>query len=147
MRTIALRFSNNFAPEEGTIYGHKALISKFGYVWYGKLGSKVSAKVKNEIMANETPQILLIHSGSNERYWASIDAIQNELPPTDAIPEYYKERAEEFATWFKVLKFEKAPRNVLSHCIVASSGTCLSYASRHSMSPYFIIDYNAEVVS
>ena len=60
MRTIALRFSNNFAPECGTIGAHEELISIVGHVWYGKLGTKVSNKAKNEIMANEKPRILFI---------------------------------------------------------------------------------------
>ena len=142
MRTIALRFSNNFAPVEGTIRAHEAMISKNGYVWYGKLGSKISDKVKSEILSNADPMILLIHSGSLDRYWVRIDAIQNESPPAGEIPAYYRDRAEDFATWFRVRGFEEAPRNILSQCFVASSGTSLSIASRQSMSPYFIIDYN-----
>ena len=34
MNTIALRFAENFAPEEGTIDAHKKLIHEDGYVWY-----------------------------------------------------------------------------------------------------------------
>ena len=37
MRTIALRFSNNFAPEAGTIVEHQEIIAELGFVWYGKL--------------------------------------------------------------------------------------------------------------
>lgn len=144
MRTIALRFSNNFAPIEGTIRAHEAMIFDNGYVWYGKLGSKISAKVKSEILSNTDPMILLIHSGSFGRYWAHIDAIQYESPPTEEIPAYYRDRTEDFATWFKVRRFEEAPRNILSQCFVASSGTSLSFASRQSMSPYFIINYVEE---
>lgn len=44
MRTIALRFSNNFAPEEGTISAHEIVIAEKGFVWYGKLGSRISSK-------------------------------------------------------------------------------------------------------
>ena len=141
MRTIALRFSNIFAPAEGTICAHEAMIIKNGYVWYGKLGSKVSAKVKDDILSDADPMILLIHSGSTGRYWAHIDKIQNETPPTDEIPSYYSNRAGDFATWFRVRRFEEAPRNILSQCFVVSSGTALSSVSRHSMSPYFIITY------
>ena len=142
MRTIALRFSNNFAPEEGTIRAHESVISERGYVWYGKLGTKVSSRAKDDVMANEPPRILLIHSGATGRYWAFIDMINDETPLSEEIPAYYRDRAKDFPTWFRVLKFEEAPRDILSHCFVASSGTSLSIASRHSMSPYFIIDYD-----
>ena len=60
MRTIALRFSNNFAPDEGTIRAHEAVVSERGYVWYGKLGSRISNQAKNAILSNEIPIILLI---------------------------------------------------------------------------------------
>lgn len=141
MKTIALRFSNNFAPPEGTIKAHNAVIEKEGYVWYGKLGNKVSSKTQNDVLENQNPRILLIHSGAVKRYWAYIDRIQIETPPMKVIPVYYQNRTKDFSTWFRVLKFEEAPRDVLSRCFVASSGTPLSTASRHSMSPYFIIDY------
>ena len=144
MRTIALRFSNNFAPDEGTIRAHEAVISDQGYVWYGKLGSRISSRAKNDILSNENPMILLIHSGAAGRYWAFIDMIKDETPPPETIPIYYRDRAKDFSTWFRVLRFEKAPRDILAHCFVASSGASLSNASRHSMSPYFIIDYANE---
>lgn len=141
MRTIALRFSNNFAPVEGTIGAHETVIAEKGYVWYGKLGSRISCKAKADILENDDPRILLIHSGATGRYWAHIDKIQNETPSTDEIPAYYRDRAQDFATWFRVKRFEEAPRNILSQCFVASSGASLSSASRQSMNPYFIIDY------
>lgn len=142
MRTIALRFSNNFAPDEGTISAHSMLISEIGHVWYGKLGARVSNKAKTDILACERPRILLIHSGAVGRYWAYIDKIQNETPPKNEIPEYYRDRAENFATWFRILRFEEAPRNILSQCYVVSSGAPVSVISRSSMSPYYIIDYD-----
>lgn len=80
MNTIALRFADNFAPDMGTIAAHSELIEKYGYVWYGKLGSAVSQKVIDEIMNNNIPKILLIHSGKTGRYWAYIEKIQHEIP-------------------------------------------------------------------
>ena len=140
MRTIALRFSNNFAPDIGTIRAHEELINEKGFVWYGKLGSKISAKVSMDIMKNESPRILLIHSGAAARYWAYIDKTQNEVPELDGIPEYYRNRTGDFKSWFRIIRIEVAPRDILVHCFVSSSHVPLSIASRHSMSPYFIID-------
>ena len=140
MKTIALRFSNSFAPECGTIQSHQALIEEKGYVWYGKLGTKVSTGIADTILKNDNPRILLIHSGATQRYWAFIDKIEYSIPLLQEIPEYYRDRAAEFKTWFRVRSFILAPKDILSHCIVASSGVSLSQASRHSMSPYFIIE-------
>ena len=140
MKTIALRFSNSFAPECGTIHSHQALIEQNGYVWYGKLGAKVSPGTVDTILKNDNPQILLIHSGGAQRYWALIDKIEYSTPPLLEIPEYYRDRATEFKTWFRVRSLILAPKDILSHCVVASSGVSLSHASRYSMSPYFIIE-------
>ena len=142
MKTIALRFSNNFAPEAGTIAEHQKIIDEIGYVWYGKLGTAVSNAVTSRILENEEPRILLIHSGATGRYWAFIDAVQRETPEVSAIPAYYRDKAVKFNTWFRVIRFEDAPKNILSQCTVVSSGVTLSQASRHSMSPYFIIETN-----
>ena len=71
MKTIALRFGEHFSPDCGTIAAHQAVIDKYGYVWYGKMGAPVSSKAQSAVMNNEPPRILLIRSGRAERYWAS----------------------------------------------------------------------------
>ena len=144
MRTVALRFAENFAPECGTIAAHRALIDEIGHVWYGKLGGPISYKIAGEILDGDTPRFLLIHSGGQDRWWAHVEKIQRETPPLKEIPAYYRNSASDFGCWFKVSEFEPAEKNVMSQCAVASSGKVLSSASRHSMSPYFIIDYAAK---
>lgn len=141
LKTIALRFSDNFAPEEGTIAIHRKLIDENGYTWYGKLGAAVSNKVINELLDNDSPRILLIHSGRSNRYWAYIDRAQHAEPQRYEIPEYYRDIAGNFKTWFRVIRITDAESNVMSKCTVISSGDMLSNVSRHSMSPYFIIQY------
>lgn len=141
MKTIALRFADRFAPEEGTIKAHQRVIDTYGFVWYGKMGNAVSETILKALIENDEPRILLIHSGKLDRYWAYIDAAQKEQPEKLYIPEYYRESAANFKSWFRVTRFESAPSNILSQCIVPSSGNTLSYTSRHSMSPYYIIEY------
>lgn len=46
---------------------------------------------------------------------------------------------EKFKTWFRVIRFEDAPREIMGKCTVASSEQELGIASKHSMSPYFKI--------
>ena len=141
MKTIALRFADGFAPSDGTIAEHRKCIAKNGHVWYGKLGNAVSDKVCKELLENEKPRILLIHSGKSFRYWAYIDRVIKETPPLFEIPEYYRNRVDSFKTWFRVLRIEEADKKVMAYCTVASSGAPLSTASRSSMSPYFIVNY------
>lgn len=142
MKTIALRFGEHFSPECGTIAAHQAIIDKIGHVWYGKMGSAVSDKVISDIKRADQPRILLIRSGRTERYWAKVLEIQHTVPSLSEIPEYYRDTAGTFKTWFKVSEFELADRDVMSKCRVASSGNALGEVSKHSMSPYFIIEYD-----
>ncbi len=142
MKTIALRFGEHFSPECGTIAAHQQLIDKLGYVWYGKMGAPVAARIIDELESENKTKILLIHSGKQERYWAHVSTIQKETPERDGIPEYYRDMTGKFKTWFKVTAFEPAPKDIMSRCYVVSSGLPLGEVSKHSMSPYFIIRYN-----
>ena len=142
MNTIALRFAENFAPEEGTIKAHEKLIEKYGFVWYGKRGTPISKEMKDVLLSTDAPKILLIQSGKTKRYWAHIEDVQNEKPPCQYIPEYYRNRNDKFGSWFKVIRFEEAPKDIMAKCKVTSSGAQLSIASKQSMSPYFKITVN-----
>lgn len=142
MKTIALRFAENFAPKIGTVAAHQQILNSVGYVWYGKLGNPISSKVAEEILLNDKPKILLIHSGKLERYWAYISEVSRIVPPLNEIPDYYRNLSEKFNCWFKITTFEEAPRDIMSKCYVASSNVPLTQVSKHSMSPYFIINVN-----
>ena len=141
MRTIALRFGEHFSPKEGTIAEHQKLIEQYGFVWYGKMGSSVNDHTVKSILNNDNPMILLIRSGKTERYWATVTEIKHELPQIELIPEYYRDIAKTVKTWFKISCFQLAEKDVMSRCVIVSSGKSLSEVSRHSMSPYFIIEY------
>ena len=95
-------------------------------------------------METDKKQILLINSGKTDRYWAHVIATCSETPPMEEFPDYYHDLAAKMKTWFKIDCFELADKNVMSKCVVSSSGASLSEASKHSMSPYFIIEYNEE---
>ncbi len=140
MKSVALRFFEKFAPECGTIAEHQKMIDANGYVYYGKMGSPVSEKNIKMLTEQEELKILLIHSGGIERYWAYVDKITKCRPEYHEFPAYYHDIADKFTTWFRVTKIEEAPKNIMSQCRVASSGAVLSEASKHSMSPYFIIE-------
>lgn len=140
MKTIALRFGEHFSPKCGTIKAHQLIIEQNGYVWYGKLGSAVSMKVQNIILNNEEKKILLIRSGKAERYWAYISEISDHISDIENIPEYYRDKINSIKTWFKVYSFQQANNDVMSCYIVSSSREKLGNVSKHSMSPYFIIE-------
>lgn len=140
MISIALKYSEAFAPSEGTIMAHQSVLEKLGVVWYGKLSSPVSDSVIDEIMKNDDPSIILINVKAKQFYVVHIDKIIKELPPLNEIPSYYRDRAESFHTWFKVKSFEKKDSSLLDRWLVKSSQTRLSNVYKKSMSPYFVIE-------
>ena len=145
MKTIALRFADNYAPKEGTIKLHQAIISENGYVWYGKFGNTLSQKNIDLLMSQPERKILLIKSGFPDRYWAYFEDIKKEKPfDNNTIPEYYRNNTEKIKCWFKIVKFEKSENNVMSKFIISSSKMPLSEASKHSLNPYFIIETGGE---
>lgn len=142
MKTIALRFSDNYAPREGMIFHHNKIISENGFVWYGKFGNRIAKDIIEEQLKTDDPKFLLIKSGGIDRYWVHFSKfMQDETPKIEYIPDYYRKDVEKVGCWFMVTKFEKAENNILSKCFVLSSGDTLSNASKHSMNPYFKIDY------
>lgn len=68
MKTIALRFADNYAPAEGTIKLHEDVIEEYGYVWYGKFGNSLSQKNIDMLLDMKDRKFLLIKSGGQERY-------------------------------------------------------------------------------
>ena len=145
MQTIALRFADNFAPPEGTIAAHNAIISEKGYTWYGKMGNPLSIDTIKMVLEILPARVLLIHSGTQKRYWAFVDAISRDYPGDGEYPAYYSDRSDKVKTWLRVIKFEYAPKDIMSKCTVMSSGAPLSYTSRHSMSPYFRIEVEEDI--
>lgn len=144
MKTIALRFADNFAPSEGTIKLHEDVIKKYGYVWYGKFGNSLSQKNIDMLLSMDEKKFLLIKSGGLERYWVFFTDIKKENIDIEKIPQYYRNDRDRVKCWFKVSKFEKADSKVMSKCYVTSNGSLLSNSSKYSMSPYFVIEYKEE---
>lgn len=136
--TIALRFGDTLTAD--TIRLHNDVIETYNFVYYGKLGSRISSKAIDLVMGNKTPKILLIHSGKQDRYWAYIEEITYDIPDAKYIPSYYGDKKEKFSTWFKVVKIVDAPRDIIKHCTIKSSNRPLSEISKASMSPYFMIE-------
>lgn len=145
MRTIALRFADNYAPKEGTIKLHQEIINNNGYVWYGKFGNTLSQKNIDLLMSQPDRKFLLIKSGFPDRYWAYFDEIVKDKPKDISnIPEYYRNYTDKIKCWFKIRKIERTENNVMSKFIISSSKMPLSEASKHSLNPYFVIETDGD---
>ena len=143
MKLLSLRFGEKFAPKCGTIAAHTEIINKYGFVWYGKFGNTISDRILKEIMAEPDPRILLIKSGTQDRYWAHISEYKKVKPDQkECIPSYYREDSTRVKVWFKIVKIERAPSDIMSKCRIISSGALLSLSSRSSMNPCAFVNYD-----
>ena len=105
MKTIALRFADNYAPADGTIKLHEDVINEYGYVWYGKFGNSLSQKNIDMLLEMKEKRFLLIKSGGQERYWAHFEDIKKAGINIEAIPKYYRDDKERgtleiFVFWY-----------------------------------------------
>ena len=144
MKTIALRYSDNYAPADGTIIEHQKIIDANGYVWYGKFGNKISPSVVEDILASREPKIIFIKSGFSELFYAYIQDIQYNLNDYTSVPKYYKADYGRVGVWFKINKFEKINMEEIKKYYIVSSKKRLDDSTKHCMSSSFIVEKKEE---
>lgn len=142
MKTIVLRFSDSFAPKDGTLSEHQKMLEQHGYVWWGKRGPKISPKVINEVVKNGNGKVLLVRGGTKEKFWASVEEISDGCPQKNMVPEYYRDDVAFYGSFLKITKIEKAQDDVLDYCFVCTTGKKMSEIINKAMASYFIVDYN-----
>ena len=144
MKTIAIRFSDNFAPKDGTIDAHEKIIKTYGHVWFGKIGNrKISKKVIDEIFSKGPATILMIKTQSKIHYLAKVEAIFESCPEPQLIPEYYRNMRNDCANWFKITEFRPVSEEELKH-FYTSSGNTIFDIFKKSMGSYFIVERKGE---
>ena len=134
MRTVSIRFGENFAPPCGTIEAHSEILREKGFVWYGKLGAPINSAAAKELLKNGPVDFLLIKSGS-------VSKIERTEPNKSEYPSYYWEFGPKIKCWLKVTEIRKAEQDVMSKCLVVSSKRRLSEVSKGSLNPCLHIEY------
>ena len=141
MKTIAIRFSDYFAPECGTIFSHEDIIKQCGYVWFGKIGhTKMSKRVINEILANGPVNILMIKTQSKTHYLAKVEAILEKCPELNRVPQYYAQKHRDCSNWFKITVFTPIAEEELKK-FFTTSGNSIFDIYKKSMGSYFVVEY------
>ena len=140
MKTIVLRFSDSFAPKDGTLAEHERIIREKGYVWWGKRGPKISHSVINSIMKDNKCKVILVRGGTKEKYWATVEEISDGCPQKSYVPEYYRSDVVFYGSFLKITKIERAEENVLDNCFVCTTGKKMSDIINKAMASYFIVE-------
>ena len=140
MKTIVLRFSDSFAPKEGTLAEHQKMITSFGFVWWGKRGPRISQKVVKETISDGKGKVLLVRGGTKEKYWATVEEISDGCPQKSMVPEYYRGDIAFYGSFLKITKIERAEEDVLEHLYVCTTGARMSDIINRAMASYFIVE-------
>lgn len=130
LKTVILRFRDLVTSENGTIEQHKAIIEKYGYVWWAwwKKGGEIipndfsllSTRVKEDPI-----YIFLVDSGQNLLYRAMCNSIEVRTttkmpsPEKDKTPKYYCDQS--YYAWFRFTEIEQCDEYELNkysyiHC-------------------------------
>lgn len=148
---LALRYSDDSAPEGGTVEAHQRVMKAEGYVWLGKRGKPIAssrvAEMSKEIEARGSIEVIL----ARRTKWhvvmhaAEITAVAAALPADELsrVPAYYRAKAGAVGTWFRVVDFRKIQRDESAVLVVASSGKPLFSAVRNSMCTNFWVNSSA----
>lgn len=140
MTTIALRFSDSFSTNKGTLFEHEQILKSNGYVWWGKHGSGINEKTAMNLLSKGPIKIILMRSGTKERYIATVNDIVRKCPEPHLIPEYYRDDKTFYGSFLKITKIERADDNVLNRCFVKSNGRNLGEMINKTMAAYFVIE-------
>lgn len=141
METVAFRFSDGYAPKEGTINLHKEIIKEKGCVWYGVFGVKLSDKNINKIINNEGKKIILVKSKTLECYVAEVIDISKDAPnDTSLIPSYYRNDTTRVKTWIKIKDIIETDKTILEKAVIQSTGKKLIESINGGMTSFFIIE-------
>lgn len=140
MKTIVLRFSDSFAPKDGTLAEHLKMIKENGFVWWGKRGPRISQKVIKDTITDGNGKVLLVRGGTKEKYWATVTEISDGCPQRSMVPEYYRDEITFYGSFLRIVKIERAEENVLEHLFVRTTGAKMSDIINKAMASYFIVE-------
>jgi len=109
---MMFRYSDLYAPEQGTIKIHQKVIDNHGSVWFAKFGNSIGRKTFDLIerqLKEKIPTFLFIvkkSSGMMQLHLGSVLQIKNQLKNTDIkskfSPSYYHKHSGLISTAFKL---------------------------------------------
>ena len=149
-RHLAIRYSDQNAPEPGTVELHKAIIERVGYVWLGKFGKPIAARtlamLNGQVAGGIETTVFLISSlGQRGRGVYSVAACRlvkaaQEIPVRELsrVPAYYGPGMG-IGAWLNIDRIDVKPSRILDDYVVASSLRPLGDALARSMAGAFIV--------
>lgn len=121
---------------------HKEVLDKYGYCWFGKIGSAPSIKMIEEKLNPENPLIVLYNQGKVHLCRFSEAKIDT---PECGFPEYYKKQLFEKnnypCMYFKLTSIEEIKPEDLKNCVNQKSRNNIMDTVSRSMASFFYGEY------
>jgi hypothetical protein len=152
---LVIRFSDNLFSVGDVVSKHNEIVSAYGNVWFGKLGSPLSYRrvdlINNQIMKN-LPTSLYLVKGARKKstaYITSIFEVTRDFPKKESnlIPEYYTEKGiiKFISVWLKIGEIEQIEMSHLKNLRAIHSVFPLEETLAKSSSGYFLVSEGRSV--
>jgi hypothetical protein len=146
---LVIRFSDNLFSVGDVIEKHNQVVSKFDYVWFGKLGQPISQNridLLNAQIAKSVPTYAYLVKGNRRKstfYRAKLFGASKELNKEErkCIPAYYAEAKllKYINCWLKVSEIKPIETSEISHLKTINSVFPLAETLVRSSSGYFFV--------
>jgi hypothetical protein len=146
---LAVRFLDNLFSVGNVVEKHNEVVSKLGYVWFGKLGQTISQNridMLNAQIAKSIPTYAYLVKGNRKKstfYRAKLLGISKELNKDEKkfIPPYYSEAKLQkyITTWMRISEIEPIEASTISRLKAMNSVFQLEETLVRSSSGYFLV--------
>jgi len=146
---LVVRFSDNLFSVGDVVEKHNEVVSKYGYVWFGKFGSTISdtriTMLHNQIAKKTTTFIYLVKGNRKKStfYRANLLEVTKQLPKSEEkhFPKYYIENKlqKHIQTWFKITEIEPIEDSAMSKLKAIGSVFGIQETLVRSSSGYFLV--------
>ena len=152
---LVIRFSDNLFDVGNVVAKHNDIVSKYGYVWFGKMGSAFSESriemLKKQIDKGIPTYVYLVKGNRKKStaYQAKLIDIATELNKTEAkkTPSYYhkKELVQYMKVWIKIGEINSIEMSDMSRLKTINSVFPIQETLVRSSSGYFLVHESTSI--
>jgi hypothetical protein len=146
---LVVRFSDNLFSVGAVTEKHNEVVSKFGFVWFGKFGNLISEQrieMLNHQITKGIPTFIYLVKGNRKKstfYQADLLEIARQLPNGGEkhFPKYYiqYDLVRFINTWFKISQITPVGSSALLKLKTVSSINSIQETLVRSSSGYFLV--------
>jgi len=152
---VVVRFSDRLFSIGNVIEKHNDVVSRFGYVWFGKIGMPVAQRridtLNEQIQKGIQTHLFLVQGNRKQSnfYQANLLNISRAILKSESKchPDYYLDNniKKNIQTWFKITKINQIDSSVISKLRAIGSVYSLSETLVRSSTGYFLVQEGQNV--